>query len=402
MRLLDPPFLAGAEVGFFDYESTRLIEQVIGQELDRRASAVRSALAQLQSMAMTPRVNPETFEVVTHVETMEAAFELRATDSELRVASGRFKTGEPISVPEEQARIRVADYPHLADVEVYLDEVASRFAAGRKRAMPAVVHEGVQPLAASIEQRPPPPNPQPLPAARAFGAASHRTLSVRSVRDVTLGEMAKRFGADATLGGDWEIWQQTQDGPRRVTSREESEMESRGEAPGYTTALGLGYTPGAPAPPRPAPAPAAAPAAPLERGSGSAAQWLPPAPAPIAAPPPADAPQWGAPPVPTGPVPTAGALWAMAVTLQGDDGRSVIYRMLNAAGQPAPQASTMPKPAFDASFVLAGAAHWSYVLVDRADAREVLYTPLDRAGRPAGPPRRMPTPHFTQTFIPSR
>jgi hypothetical protein len=181
--------------------------------------------------------------------------------------------------------------------------------------------------------------------------------------------LVRRFGPDATLGGEWELWKTGPGGPRRVASRDEAGEPAASEPAqvGYTTALGLGYSPGAAAP-----------------------QPTPPQPAPVA------------PPMPAVPAPSAGSLWAMAVKMEGDDGRTVVYRMLNSAGQQAPQASSMQKAQFDASFVLAGAAHWTYVLVDRADEREVLYTPLDRAGRPAGPPRRMPTPHFTQTFIPSR
>lgn len=363
LHFADAPLSALAPVSFYDCERVSLLEQRIGEALQRRVRQLQDQATRLRTLGFEVAVDIERLAARVVAKTPTHAFELLGGAEGIRVARVAPVGGRPFDVPPTFPPLRPEDHESRTDVEVWLAQrVPEMEQASRDATRPAPAPAGTA-VASRAEAMPPPRNALTLgQLVRAFGEAGvvGPSAPVEVVQEYQFGGTRYRFAAVRDVGTSFKA---RLIGPAGDVWSDRFDLANfPGTASLVAAALGVQGSSVSSAEPELAP------------GSGE--------------------------PVPQHLLPRAGEIWVMNVVLEGHQGEEVRYVGTDIDGRPYGAARVLKRSDFEAVFSRAGSGWRLLVVVDQVQGDQVLYRQLDPHRQPMGAPRRMATAVLVANFVP--
>jgi len=363
LHFADAPLAALPPVSFYDCERVSILEQRIGEALQRRVRQLQDQATRLRTLGFEVAVDIERLAARVVAKTPTHAFELLGGAEGIRVTRVAPVGGRPFDVPPTFPPVRPEDHESRTDVEVWLAQrIPEMEQASREAARPALTPSGSA-AASRVEAMPPPRNALTLgQLVRAFGEAGVLAPSapVEVVQEFQFAGTRYRFAALRDVGTSFKA---RLIGPAGDVWSDRFDVANfPGTASLVAAALGVQGSSVSAAEPELAP------------GSGE--------------------------PVPQHLLPHAGEIWVMNVVLEGQQGDEVRYVGTDIDGRPYGAARVLKRSDFEAVFSRAGSGWRLLVVVDQVQGDQVLYRQLDPHRQPMGAPRRMATAVLVANFVP--
>jgi len=360
LRFVEPPLSALAPVPFYDVERTSALEARIAELLGTRAAVLEDLAARMRALGIEPRFEPDRLLVRAVVKTASQAFELLGEPEGVRISRVAPVGGKPFDVPAAFQLVRLDEHATLSDLELWLEELASKMRSGPQQggARPVEVRE-----AARIEVTPPPRNALTLgQIVQAFGAGGvmapnapvevfqefkwagthYRFVATREMGDLFRGRL---------IGPSGDVWSDKFDLPHFP-----------GILKVVASALGA--------------AGAESEALPLARsGEGEPVE------------------------VPQHLMPHEGEVWVMSVVVE-QAGEEVRYVGTDIDGRPYGAARVLKRTDFEAVFSRERNGWRLLILIDKVQEGSVFYRQLDPQRQPVGAPRKMAVTVLVANFVP--
>lgn len=365
----DPPLAALPPLVFFDLQEAKGIEDRIGVALRVRLGFLRDLGNRMQTVGLTPRVDPDALILKSVVKSVSHNFEIVGTPEGVRVSQFVGRDGKTTVVSTDYPALKLEEHDSLIDLEIFLSDrigemtaAAVAPAAGGSAAAPAA-HGAAAPKAKPVALRSLPPPQGMLPAA-----------------------LLSRFGAEAAVGigaGRIEVTQELEvDGERyKFIATHEAGATFRGRLSGpagdrWSDRFDLARFPGV----------------------HELATLVLEIRAPEAAAPEAEGQPAGVGPQQLAPQP--GEIWVMNVLVERDDAQEIRYTCVDVNGRPYGAARVLPRADFERAFARQSMGWRLRIQIEQIQGQAVVYRQLDAQGQPGREPRSLRLDSLMASFVP--
>lgn len=357
---LDPPLAALPPLIFFDLQEARGIEDRIGVALRVRLGFLRDLGNRMQTVGLTPRVDPDALILKSVVKSVSHNFEIVGTPEGVRVSQFVGRDGKATVVSGDYPALNLEEHESLIDLEIFLSDRVGEMAAA---AAPAASASAAAAPAVKRVLRSLPPPQGTLPAS-----------------------LLARFGADAAVNigaGCIEVTQELEvDGERyRFSATHEAGSTFRGRLSGpagerWSDRFDLGRFPGV----------------------HELATLVLEIRAPEVAAPEAEGQPAGVGPQQLAPQP--GEIWVMNVLVERDDPQEIRYTCVDVSGRPYGAARVLPRADFERAFARQSTGWRLRIRIEGVQGQAVVYRQLDAQGQPGREPRSLRLDSLMGSFVP--